>query len=180
MNFSRNGLRMPCFFFLSPSNHSSLDFWQLSNRATSMKLDMQLHNNITQRGFSRNPWKKLPSGGPCLPASPPSKKSSSSFIVRLWWNLDIFICLPIIIEIEIYEWGPFTPRRLFPPPLSKKSNSYFIVRFWWNLKNNIFICLPIERSPTQPYKRGQLPQECCISYSRVGHFRHLFLHCSHT
>ena len=27
LNFSQNGLRMPCFFFLSPSNHSSPDFW---------------------------------------------------------------------------------------------------------------------------------------------------------
>ena len=34
----------------------------------------------------------------------------------------------------------------------------------------------IERSPTQPYKGGQLPQESYLSHNRVGHFRHLFLH----
>ena len=38
-------------FFLFPSNHIYPDFWQLSNRATSMKLGMQLPNNIPQRGF---------------------------------------------------------------------------------------------------------------------------------
>ena len=32
----------------------------------------------------------------------------------------------------------------------------------------------IERSPTQPCKGGQLPQESYVSHSRVGHFRHLF------
>ena len=36
----------------------------------------------------------------------------------------------------------------------------------------------IERSPTQPCKGGQLPQES-VSHSQVGHFRHIFLHCSH-
>ena len=29
-------------------------------------------------------------------------------------------------------------------------------------------------------KGGKLPQESYISYMRVGHFRHLFQHCSHT
>ena len=57
-NFRPNRLRMPCFFFLSPSNHSSPDFWQLSDRATSMKLCMKLLDNIPQGGFSRNPEKK--------------------------------------------------------------------------------------------------------------------------
>ena len=35
--------------------------------------------------------------------------------------------------------------------------------------------LYIERSPTQ----AELPQESYISYHKVGHFRHIFLHCSH-
>ena len=34
------------------------------------------------------------------------KKSNSLFMLRFYLNLkrNIFICLPIIIEIEIYEW----------------------------------------------------------------------------
>ena len=46
LNFSWN--RMSCLF-LSPSSHSSPDFWQLYNRGTSMKLGNQLPNNIPHK-----------------------------------------------------------------------------------------------------------------------------------
>ena len=63
----------------------------------------------------------------------PTKKSNPPFILRFCWNLkhNIFICLPIIIEMEMYERSPLTLRGPFSP--SKKSN----------LKQNICICLPI-------------------------------------
>ena len=79
-----------------------------------MKLEMQLFNTISQEAFSRNP-KNLHPGGPYQspalppprPPSPlhPKKKSNSSFIVPFLSNLkhNIFICLLIIIEIDIYE-----------------------------------------------------------------------------
>ena len=64
---------------------------------------------------------KAGGGGP-LPL--PSKMSNSLFIVRFSWDLkhNIFICLPIIIDIEInvYE-PPYPPWGLstlsLPPPL---------------------------------------------------------------
>ena len=57
LNSNRNRLRMPCFF-LSPFSHSSPYFWQLSNRTTSIKLGMQLPNNITH-GVFRETTKNL-------------------------------------------------------------------------------------------------------------------------
>ena len=51
-NFSRNGLRLPCFFCLLPTDSSS-DFRQLPNRATSIKLCLQFPN-IPQGSFSGN------------------------------------------------------------------------------------------------------------------------------
>ena len=86
---------------------------------------------------------------------PPSlKKSNSSFTSRFWWNFkpNIFICLQIIIMIEIYEQVPLTPEGLkeglpsTPPPLLKEVKYciyLFIVRFSLNLKHHIFICFPI-------------------------------------
>ena len=73
------------------------------------------------------------------------KKVNSSFIVKFWFNLkhNIFICLPKIIEIQIYEWKLPYPMGAPPPLPFKKSNSSFIVRFLSNLKHNIFICLII-------------------------------------
>ena len=64
-----------------------------------MKLDMQLPNTIPKRGFSRNP-ENVPTGRPF----PPSQKIQ---IINLCdfdviWN-NIFICLPIIVKIDIYE-----------------------------------------------------------------------------
>ena len=54
LNFSWNGLRMHCFFFLLPTIVPPI-FDNFQNRATSMKLGMQFPNNIVQVGFSRNP-----------------------------------------------------------------------------------------------------------------------------
>ena len=48
-----------------------------------MKFGMQLHNNIPQRGFSRNPEKNYLPGAPL----PHSKNSNYSFIVRFCLNL---------------------------------------------------------------------------------------------
>ena len=45
--------------------------------------------------------------------------------------------------------------------------------------SNFFLKNYIEPSPTQPCKGGHMPQQSYISHCRVGHFRHLFLHCSH-
>ena len=69
-----------------------------------------------------------------LPLSP-LKKSNSLFIVRFLSNLEqnIFICLPITIEITIYKWG--SP---CPPPSPPPSNSQisFMVQFCLNLIQN--------------------------------------------
>ena len=58
----------------------------------------------------------LPPGGPY-----PSKKSNSLFIVRFLLNLEnnIFICVPMIIEIDFYEYGPPYPPGAPPPSLKK-------------------------------------------------------------
>ena len=59
--------------------------------------------------------------------------------MRFCLNLkqNIFICLPIIIEIKIYKCG--SP---YPSPLK---NSLFIVWIGWYLKQNILISLPYLR-----------------------------------
>ena len=59
LKFSRNVLRMPWFFPSSPSNHSPYDFEQLSNRATWMKHDIQVLNNIPWGTFQETPKKNI-------------------------------------------------------------------------------------------------------------------------
>ena len=77
---------------------------------------------------------------PYPPGAPPapSKNLNSSYIVRFWLNFKhhIFICLSLIIEVEIYKWVPFA---LLP----SKSKRKCMVRFYLNLKQNIVVCLPI-------------------------------------
>ena len=76
---------------------------------------------------------------------------------------NIFICSPILIEIEIYHSGH---RGTLSPPLSRNSNSSFIGQFWWNLKHNIFKCPPMiieieiydKVSPSPPSKNTKLHQ----------------------
>ena len=79
---------------------------------------------FTNNNYDRNSWlgAPLPSRGP----SPHSKKTNSSFIVWFWLHLkhNIFIFLPIIITIEIYDWEPSYPPGV-PPPPQKSQNLHF-------------------------------------------------------
>ena len=56
----------------------------------------------------------------------PPQKSNSLFIMWFWLNLkhDIFICLPIIIEIIIFEWRPLLPDAPSTSSPLKQSNFY--------------------------------------------------------
>ena len=61
-------------------------------------------------------------GNPLTPRVPlPPSKSNSSFIVRFLRNLkhNNFLCLPMIIEIEIYEQGLPYPPGASPTPSLK-------------------------------------------------------------
>ena len=88
-------------------------------------------NTIFSYVYQKYLGQKFMNRSPLIPRGPlslcPSKKSNSSFIVWFSWNLKhkIFICLPIIIEVEIYEQGPpYSPGP--PPPLPLKIVKFFI------------------------------------------------------
>ena len=68
-------------------------------------------------------------------------------MVRFCWNLkdNIFICLPIIIDVEIYKWR--SPFSLPKPPIPLKKVKFFIYgaillkfeteHFYMNTNNNL-------------------------------------------
>ena len=70
-------------------------------------------------------------GTPCLTLFPPQKFKFFTY-GAICSNLkpNIFICLPMIIEIKIWIWGSPCPGPLPPSPLKKKSNSTFLLRFY--------------------------------------------------
>ena len=98
---------------------------------------------FTNNNCDRNLW----IGAPFPPEAPPapSKKSNSTFIVRFWWNLkhNIFICLPTIIEIEIYEWeSPDLPGG--PSSFPKKMVKFLIYGAILLIKSRICLLIIIE------------------------------------
>ena len=77
----------------------------------------------------RSVWTIFEIGSLWPPPRPP-QKSNSSFIVQFLWNLKhIFICVLMIIEIQIYKLGPPYPCEALPPLLRKVKFFIYCVIF---------------------------------------------------
>ena len=117
-----------------------------------MKFETQHFHMFANNNWDRNLW----IGAPLSPGGPSpstSKKSNSSLIGRFWWNLkhNIFICSPIIIEIEIYDKGPPSLLKkvkffIYWPILMKFETQHFHMFTTNNWDKNVWIGAPLPPS----------------------------------